>query len=196
MAPNLHDSALMKGQRAEGAGPEAAPVTYKAEFDLLDGGHAAQFCVAGVPGALVGQIVDGVHLLHGQGLLRRVLHHEFLAVGFRQTLGGEGVTVAILDFEGLGVFFLIGFQFLKRRKNDGGQALVQLAGPKHGAVDVGDVPDVHTGVQSLGNLHDALFPHAVHEKVGLTVKQNGALHALRPIIIVSKPPQAGFNAAD
>ena len=163
MAPNLHNPPLMEGQGAEGAGPEAAPVADKTELDLLDGGHAPGFGVAGVPCPLVGQVIDSIHFLHGQGLLGRVLHHKFFPVRFGQTLCGEGVAVAVLDFEGLGVFFLIRFQLLKGGEQDGGQALVQFGSPKHRAVNVGDVPDVHAGIQGLGNLHNALFPHAVHE---------------------------------
>ena len=109
MAPNLHNAALMEGQGAEGAGPEAAPVAHQTEFDLLDGGHTAQFRVAGMPVALVGQVVHRVHLLCGQGLLGRVLHYEFLPVRLNEPLGGEGVAVAVLDLEGLGIFALVGF---------------------------------------------------------------------------------------
>ena len=107
VASGLDDPPLMEGQGAEGAGTEAAPVGNQAEFHLVDGRNAAVLGVAGVPGTHIGQLVNSIHLRCGQRLLRRVLHHKFPAVGLRQPLGGEGVTVAVLDLEGLGVFALV-----------------------------------------------------------------------------------------
>ena len=186
MASYLHNAPLVEGQGAERAGAKAAPVGNQAEFDFLNGGDAARFGIAGVPGALVGKVVYRVHLLRGQGLLGRVLHHIFPAIGFCQPLGGEGVAVAVLDFEGLRVLSFVGFQFRERGQNDGGQAFVQFGCPEHGAINVGDVPDVHAGIESVGNLHDALFSHAVHEQIRLRIKQYGALHALGPIVVMGK----------
>ena len=47
-----------------------------------------------------------------------------------------------------------------------------------------------------GDLHNALFTHTVHEQVCLAVQQDGALHALAPVVVMSQTPQAGFNTAD
>ena len=186
MASHLDDAPLVEGEGAEGAGPEAAPVAHQAELHLFNGGHAPGFFVAGVVGAAVGQIIHGIHLRGGQGLLGRVLHHVFPAVLLCQPLGGEGVAVAVLDFEGLRVLSFVGFQFRERGQNDGGQAFVQFGCPEHGAINVGDVPDVHAGIESVGNLHDALFSHAVHEQIRLRIKQYGALHALGPVVVMGK----------
>ena len=163
MAPHLDDPPLVEGQGAEGAGPEAAPVAHQAKLHFLNGGHAPGLFVAGVVGAAVGKIVNRVHFRRGQGLLGRVLHHKFFSVLLRQPLGGEGVAVAVLNFEGLGVAALIFLHFLKGGQQDGGEALIQLGGFENRAVDVGDVLYVHAGVQGIGNLHNALFSHAVHQ---------------------------------
>ena len=196
MAAGLDDAALVEGQGAEGAGAEAAPVADQAEFYFLNGGDTAGLRIAGVPGPLIGQGVNVVHFLGGQGLLGRILDDVEIAVGLRQPLGGEGVAVAVLNFEGFGVFAAVLFQLVIGRKHQGGQALVQLGGLEHCAVDVGDVPDLHARVQGVGDLHDALFAHAVHEQVRLGIQQDGALQAFGPVIVVGQPPQAGFNAAD
>ena len=185
VAAGLDDPALMEGQGAEGAGSEAAPVTDQAEFDLLDGGNTPGFFVAGVVGAAVGKVIYLVHFRGGQRLLGRILHHIEIPIGLCQTLGGERVAVAVLDAEALGVAALAGLYLVKGGKEDGGQTLVRLGGFVDGAVDVGDVFHVHTGVQSVGDFHDALFPHAVHEKIRLGIQKDGALHTLRPVIVVA-----------
>ena len=100
----------MEGQSAERAGAEAAPVAHKAEFYLFNGRHAPGLFVAGVVGAAVGQGIYIVHLLGGQGLLGRVLHHKFPAVRLGQALGGKGIAVAILDLEALSIATPIVFQ--------------------------------------------------------------------------------------
>ena len=196
VASGLDDPPLMEGQGAEGAGAEAAPVGHQTEFDLLDGRHATGFFVAGVVGAAVGKLVDGIHLLGAQGLLGRILHHIFLAVGLRQPLGGEGVAVGVLDFEGLGIELFVGLHFLKGRQHKGGQAVVQLLCPEHSSIHKGDVSGFQPGVQGIRQLHDAPLAHAIHENVRLRIQQNGALHGVRPVVVVPQPPQAGLNAAD
>ena len=185
MAPDLDDPALVEGQGAEGAGPEAAPVGDQTEFDFLDGRHTSGLFVAGVVGAHVGKIVDRVHFFGGQRLLGWILNHIAIAIGLCQAFGGEGITVAVLDLKGLGVAAPVGLHFLKRGQHNGGQAVVQLRSFEHGAVDVGDVLGLHPGVQGVGDLQDALFPHAVHEQVRLAVQQNGALHALGPVVVMA-----------
>ena len=124
VASYLNDAALVEGQGAERAGTKAAPVADQAEFYLLNGGNAAQFFVAGVIGPAIGQGVHRVHFRHGQGLLGRVLNHKFLSIGLGQPLGGKGITVAVLGFEGLGIEPLVFLDFLKGRQQDGGQTLV------------------------------------------------------------------------
>ena len=196
MAPGLDNSTLMEGQSAEGAGTEAAPIGYKAEFNFLDGRHATGFFVAGMPSALIGQGVDCVHFLSGQGLLRRILNDKFLSVGLCQTLGGEGVAVAVLDFEALGVLALVGFQLIKGGQCNGGQAFVQLGCFKYGAVDIGDIFGFHAGVQRVCQLHDGLFAHAIHQNIGLRIQQNGTLQTFRPVIVMPQSAQGRLNAAD
>ena len=186
----------MEGQGAEGAGTEAAAVGDKAELDLLNGGDTALLLIAWVVGPAVGKAVDIVHLLPGKGLLGRILDHIQVPEGLRQPLGGERVAVVVLNFEGFGVGALVLLQCFIGGQHDGGQTLVQLLHPEDGAVDVGDVPDIHAGVQCIGDLDDAPFAHAVEQQVRLGVQEDGALHALGPVVVVTQAAQAGLNAAD
>ena len=160
----------MEGQGAEGAGAEAAPVGHQAEPDLFDGGDAPCLFIAGVIGTHVGKVIHRVHFRCGQGLLGRILHHEEIVVRLRQPLGGEGVAVGVLDLEALGVFAPVGLDLGEGGQGDGGETVVRLLGFEHRAVDVGDVLHVQPGIQGVGHLHNGLFPHAVHEQVGLTVQ--------------------------
>ena len=186
----------MEGQRAEGTGTETAPVADQTELNLFNGGDAAGLLIAGMVGAAVGEGVDIVHFLGGQGLLGRVLNHIQVTEGLGKPFGGEGIAVAILNFEGLGIFPLVLLQLLIAGKYDGGQALVQFLHAEHGAVDVGDVPDIHAGIQSVGHLHDAPLAHAIEQQVRLRIQQDGPLHGLGPVVVVGKSAQAGFDTAD
>ena len=170
MTAYLDNSSLVEGQGAEGASAEAAPVAHQAEFYLFNGRNASQLFVAGVIGAAIGQVVHRIHFLHGQGLLRGILHHIFLAVGLCQPLGGEGVAVAVLGFEGFCVGTFILLQFLKGGEHQGGQTVVQMGSLEHRAVDIGDILYVHAGVQRLGNFHNAPLPHAIHQQIRLGVQ--------------------------
>ena len=157
MAAGLDNAALVEGQCAEGAGAEAAPVADQAEFDFLNGRNAAGLGIAGVPGAHIGKIVDGVHFLGGQRLLRRILDYIFLAAGLRQAFGSEGITVAVLDPEALGIAALGFFQLLVGRKHNGGKAFIQLRCSVDSAVDIGNVPDIHTGIQGIRHIVVCVF---------------------------------------
>ena len=196
VASGLDDPSLMEGQSAERASTETAPVTDQAEFDLLNGGDAPELFVAGVVGTAVGEGVDCIHLLGGQGLLGRVLNYKFISPGFAETLGGEGVAVSVLNTEAFGISFLVFLQFFKGGEGDGGQAVIHLPGFKYCAVDVGNVPDIKAGIEGVRDFYHALFTHTVHQKIGLAVQQNGPLHTLRPVIVMGKPAEAGLDAAN
>ena len=196
MAAGLDDSSLVEGQGTEGAGTEAAPIGNQAELHFLNGRHTTCLGITGMPGPHIGQVVDCIHFLGGQRLLRGILHHIFLAVGLSQPLGGEGVAVAVLNLKGFRILSLVGLYLLKGGQDDGGQAFIQRFGAERGAVDVGNVFCLHACVQRIRQFHNGLFAHAVHEDVRLAVQQNGALHAFAPVIVVAQAAKAGFDAAD
>ena len=149
-----------------------------------------------MPCAHIGQRIHCIHFLCAQRLLGRILHHIFLAVGLYKPLGCKGITVAVLHLKAFGILALIGFQFIKRGKCDRGQALIHLSGFKYGSVDVSDVFYIHSGIQSICDLHNTLFAHTIHQQICLRIQQNGPLHRFRPVVVMTKPPQACLNAAD
>ena len=107
VAAGLDDAALVEGQGAEGAGAEAAPVAYQAEFHLFNGRHATGFCIAGMPGPHIGQGIDVIPLLGCQRLLRRILDYKFLFIRLDKPFGGKRIAVTILDFEAFSVFSFV-----------------------------------------------------------------------------------------
>ena len=170
VASGLNDPPLMEGKGAEGAGTKTAPVADQTEFDFLNGGNASGLSVAGMPGAAVGECVYRIHLLLRQRLLRRVLYHKFLPVGLDQPFGGERIAVAILGSEAFGIKPLVVLDFFISGQSDGGNAVIGGSSFENSAVNVGDVFDIHAGIQGISQLHDGLFTHTVHQNIGLTIE--------------------------
>ena len=193
----LDDAALMERQRAEAARAEAAAAGGQAEFDLADRRDAAELFVRRMIGPAVGKTVDVIHLLLAQGLLRRVLHDEF-ALGIRldEPLGAEGVGIAVLDGEALGVGAGVFLDLGIGREDDGGDGIVDGAGLVDGPVDVRDVLHVHAVVERVRDLHHGTLAHAVDQKIGLRIEQDRALALVRPVVVVRQPAQARLDAAD
>ena len=196
MAARLDDAALMERQRAERAAAEAAAVRDEAELHLGDGGHAARLAVGRVIGVLIRQSVDVVHLLRGKRRLRRVLHHELAAVRLDEAPGGKRIGVAVLNGEALGVAAAVGAQLVIGRQRDGVHHAGAVARAVGRAVHEGDIVDVQPAVHGVRDLDDSALAHAVEQEVGLRIEQDGALQAVRPVVIVCQAAQAGLDTAD
>ena len=93
----------MEGQGAEVARAKAAAVVDDGKAHLLNGGDAALAVIAGVGGPGEGQGVGLIHLLPGQGLGRRILHQQPLAVALGDGPAPDRVLLAILDGGGPGM---------------------------------------------------------------------------------------------
>ena len=194
----LDDAALMERQRAETARAEAAAAGRQAEFDLARSpGTPPSFSYARVIRPAVGKIVDVIHLLLRKRLLRRVLHDEFvLGIRLDEPLGAEGVGIAVLDGEALGVGAGVFLDLGIGREDDGGDGIVDGAGLVDGPVNVRDVLHVHAVVERVRNLHHGALAHAVDQKIGLRIEQDRALALVRPVVVVRQPAQARLDAAD
>ena len=167
VASALHDPPFVESQGAEIAVAKAPPVGGQAELDLGESGNAAVFLVGGVTGAHVGQRVDVVHLLSGQGLCGRILHDkEFAVVGLVKASGLEGVSILVLDREAVCVLPLIAADLFKIGEPCGVVDALFIAGLIDGTVDVSDVAYVDPGGQRVGDLRDAVLAHAVRDEVG------------------------------
>ena len=167
VAAHLHDAPLMERQRAKRAFAEAPAVAGQAELHLADGGHAAGLVVHRVAGTRVRQAIHRVHFRSGQGLRRRVLHHEFMiGIGLHQALARERVAVAVLHVEAFRVV-----EAVVAHGVEAGQQLVivdmlERFRPHHRSVDERDVVDGKARGKRVGHLHDGVLPHAVAEQVG------------------------------
>ena len=176
MAPRLDDTPLVEGEGTEATPTKAATAGYQAEPHLLNGGHAASGLIGGVIGTHIGQTVHPVHLRLTQGLLGGVLDDElFGPIRLHQGFPREGVGVAILGIEALGILALVLTQLLIGGEGHIGHHQVYLGGTVHRTIDKGDVLGLQAAVQSVRHLHHRPFTHAVHEQIRLTVQQNGAL---------------------
>ena len=196
MASHLDNPPLVKGQGAEAAAPKAAPVAGEAELDLPQGRDSPLPVVGRVPGPHVGQIVDVVHLLSGQGSRRGILHHVALvSVILRQHFPLEEICILILDKKAFGVGPLISLNLREGRQQRRLIQPFQGTAPVHGSRDVGDILHCQARVQGVGNLHHRALAHAVGNHIRPGIQQNAAAHLIVPVIIVPKPAQAGLNTA-
>ena len=136
------------------------------------------FGVTGMPCTAVGQSIYRIHFLGGQRLLGRILYYKLLSVGFSQSLCSERIAVAVLKLKAFRIGALVGFQLFIRRKQDRGKAFVQGLGFVYRTVYVCDILHIHTGIKGVSDLYDALFAHAVHQKISLRVQKDRALQTL------------------
>ena len=144
----------------------------------------------------VGEVVSLVERFGGERLRRWVLHHEdAVRVGLNEPVPAERVHVLILRVKAARVGEGVCFELLPRRQHHGVIDLVERAGAVHGSVDVGDLLDRQPCVKCFGELDDGAFPHAVDDKVRARIKQDGALQAVLPVIVVGEAAQARLNAA-
>ena len=196
VATRLHDAPLMERERAERALAEAAAAAGEAEPHLLDGRHAAGLLVHRVVRAREGQAVDGVHLGLRKRGGRRVLHDE-LVVGIRlhQTLPDEGIAVGVLHGEAARVVQGIGLQVGERGQLHRIVDVRKRVRAVDGAVDEREVVDGQARGKRVGYLNHGALPHAEAHEVGPGVQQDGALHLVRPVVVVREPPQARLDAA-
>ena len=171
----------MEGQCAEGTGTEAATVTDQTELHLFNGRHAACLGIAGMPGPLIGQLVDRIHFFRGQRLLRGILHHKFLAVGLCQPLGSEGIAVSVLDLEGFGILFPVSLYFLKGGQHNGRQAMVMLKGVDSNFAQLTDIKNILIGDGEI-SLHDSINNYAI-PGAGLVSTLNSGIYFVEPLEI-------------
>ena len=145
----------------------------------------------------IGQVIDIVHLLCGEGRLGRILHHiDAVRIRLNQRFSVEGVCVAVLCPKTFRILFRYGLHVVIRRQDNTVINATYVLRPINRSRYKGDIPDRDSVIQSLRDLHHGLLTHAIGEKVRLTVQKNGTFKAVRPVIIVRHPPQARLNAAD
>src|SRR5699024_3656642 len=104
MASCLHNPSLVEGQSAEITAAKASPVAGQTEPDLLKGRDASIFLIFRMPGSLIWETIDIVHLLlgerHGWGILN---HIPPVLIRFRQYFPADGVRISILHSKAPGI---------------------------------------------------------------------------------------------
>ena len=99
-----------------------------------------------------------IAVVSGKGGVGKSTVTSMLAVAMAR----KGKRVAVLDAEGFSIFPLVLFDFFVRREIDRRQTVVRRGGFKYCAVNVGDVLDIHAGIEGICKFYNGLFAHAVH----------------------------------
>ena len=196
MASSLDDPALMGHDRTKMAAAEAAAMTDDAELHFTQSGNASLRLIARVVCPQIRQVVDLVHFLLGQRQRRRILHHTGLSVPLDELSAANRVLLQIFQLERLGKGALVFPRLVEGRKR---QIIIDAIEIRHAIASAADVLNrVHADapMQLRRDFQDLTLPHAVNQKVGAAVHQDGAAHAVRPVIVMRQTPKTRLDAAD
>ena len=162
----------------------------------LMAGDPARLLVGGVVASLVGQRVDGVHLLGRKRLRRWVLHDEdAVGVLLHDGVRRKRVEVSVLHAKAPGVDALVRLHLLEGGQDHRLKAMADRAALVHGAGDEGQVLHLQPRLQRLGDGDDGLLAHAVAHEVGAGVEQDRAAQLVVPVVVVREPAQRRLDAA-
>ena len=185
----------MEGQGAEAAAAKASPVADQRKFDLPDRRNTALTLIRGMVGAHIGKGVYIVHLLHGQRLLRRILHHIHPAgIALHQHISIDGVRIVMLNEKAVRIFFLIRLHLLIRRKPHAAVYLIRLLRLINGSRHKGDILYSNAGSERIRDFHNGLFSHPIGNQIRLTVQKDGTSEGIAPVIVMGHSAQAGLNS--
>ena len=194
-----HGAPLVKGQRAEIAGAEAATVVGDREAYLLDARYAAILFVDGVVGAGVGKGVYGVQLFSFKGRHGGILNQKLVVVYLTDSLAVDGVLVAVLHPEGGGVGTLVGLEDVVVKGVGHGEVNgIPLLGAAeiYRAPHVADLADGYALVEELCDAAQDVLTHAVGQKVGAAVHEDGATHLVVPVVVMREAAKGGLQATE
>ena len=196
MAAALDDAPLVRDDRTEVAAAEAAALRDKAELDFLDGRHAAGLLVDRMIGAHVGQVVDLIHLFLRERQSRRILHDAPLIILLHEAPAAYRILLEVLELECLSKALLVRAHLRKGRQFEIVPGIILIGHTVARALDVLDIADLDALLEVSSNLDDGAFPHAVDQKVGLAVDEDGAAYRIRPVVVMRHAPQTRLDAAD
>ena len=138
LAAHRYRPSLMVGDGTKIAGPKAAPIVRNGKLHLLDSRDAALLFIGGMVHTLIGQRVDPVKLLSGQGRHRRILHHNLVPVALNHGFSPHRVMLILLLAAGNGVIPFRGTYPLKAGAFYRRARLIILG--FHRVADASDVP--------------------------------------------------------
>jgi hypothetical protein len=184
------------------------------EPDHVPGGDLG-VAIGRVRGPGVGQVVDAIHLRHGQRDRRRGEPDVAVAVALDQRPGVAGIALPVQHAGGARIGFGILFDLLVRRQADDHVARlargalvggVQVVGvqdrvvlghlaEERDAADVVQVARAFPRGDPVGHLDDGALGVAVEQQVGLGVGQDRAADLLGPVVEVGDAAERRLDAA-
>ncbi len=214
----LHHPPLVRGDRAERAAAEAAAHDRQGMADHLPRRNLVAV-VGRVRRAGIGEVVDAVELLGGEGFGRRRHPDHPVAVALDQRAAVERAALLVDDPRRVGIHRLVVDHRLVGRQFDGegnvlrqilrfgfvGEAGFVLHRPafRHAMGRHGDAAHVaEVGGRALGlgiamrDLDAGALGVAVDQHVGLGIEKRRAAHLVGPIVVVREAAQARLDAAD
>ena len=118
-------------------------------------------------------------------------------MALEDSLPPHGIVLLVLDLVGHGILPLVGPNLFVRGALhlgiDTGRGIFRNKGS---SLYICDLTHRRTGGQPGGNLTGSGLAHAVHQQVGLAVKEHRTAHLVFPVVIVGKAAQRGLQAAD
>ena len=109
---------------------------------------------------------------------------------------GDLILVVHLDTGRFAVIFLVAGDDFKiralRSSPRGIFRVTEVTGPPN----IPHLPDILSGRQPVNNLNRLQLAHAKTEQVSLCIHQNARVYRIIPVVIMGKPPQGCFQAAN
>ena len=170
------------------------------EAHRLQGRNGLAVGRVSLPGVV--QLIDSVQLLCGEWLCRGILHNHRLGVGLDDLPAPEGVLLAIVQGKGPGVLPSVPANSFKAGNYQAVISLRRLCHPAppegHRLLDscarnIPDLANLLSPLQPPGDLPDGPLSHAVDDHIRRGIGQDGAADGVRPVVVMGKAPQAGFD---
>ncbi len=162
----LDNPPLMKGQGAKVAASKTAASAGEAKAYLLNGRNPAGRLIGGMIGALVGQLIDCIHLLGRKRFAWGVLHDKALTlIRLNESLCRKGVCITILRIKAFGVGSFILFDSGEVREKNPIHHRVGISCTINGAVNIGQLRHGNPCLQGLCHSNNAALTHAVKQKI-------------------------------
>lgn len=114
-------------------------------------------------------------------------------------LAADGVLIAVLHAEGVGIGFFIGFEEVVIKLSPLREGVVELVLRRtevNRSANVANFFHRHSFRQQLGDAEENLLSHAVGQDIGARVDQNRPPDLVIPVVVVGEPAQRGLQPAE
>ena len=167
------------------------------ELHFLNGGNAAHRFINRVIRPLIGKFVHLVQLFRCQRCHGRILNQYLIPMPLDHPFSPDLILLILLLAAGnrilpFGLAHLLKAGTFRRRAG----LIVPDGNTVTGTADIPHRGNGFPTPEPVCNFNGLLFPHAKRQQIRLTLQQYGRADLVIPVIIVSKPPQRGFQTAD